>query len=97
MTVSQTLRLCTWNIQLGLQIGTVVREIQGHPDFRDLDLIALQEASLHDHRTDAALMAEALGPAYDSYQVTADALAGRPQANALLWNSARVRVGAECE
>lgn len=90
--MSQTLRLCTWNIQLGMQLATVLREVKEHEDFLDLDLLALQEASVHDGCEDARLVADVLGAEYGCYQVTADSLAGRPQANALIWNTARVKV-----
>lgn len=90
--MARTLRLCTWNIQLGSQLGTVLQVLRHNADFNNLDLLALQEASLHDRREDARVMAEVLGAAYDSYQVTAHLHAGRAQANALIWNNTRVRV-----
>lgn len=90
--MSQTLRLCTWNIQFGMQLGTVLQALEHHADFHNLDLLALQEASIHDKREDARVIAEALGAAYDFYQVTAHLHGGRAQANALVWNSAVVHV-----
>jgi endonuclease/exonuclease/phosphatase family metal-dependent hydrolase len=90
--MSQTLRLCTWNIQLGAQLGTVLQVFEHSADFHNLDLLALQETSIHNAREDARVIADALGASYDCYQVTAHLLAGRPQANALVWNSARVHV-----
>lgn len=90
--MSRILRVCTWNIQLGLQIGMVLREIQEYSDFHDLDLLALQETSVHEAREDADLIARALGPTYACYQVEADSFAGHPQGNALVWNTARVQM-----
>lgn len=55
------------------------------PDFRNLDLFALQEASAHDGRPDAEVIAEALGPGYLYFQATAQPFRGREQANALIW------------
>ena len=90
--MSRTMRICTWNIQLGLHIKTILQEIKGNSEFRQLDLLALQEASVHDMLDDARSIADVLGTTYDCYQVTADLYAGRVQANALIWNSARVHV-----
>jgi endonuclease/exonuclease/phosphatase (EEP) superfamily protein YafD len=59
-----------------------------------LDLLALQEASEHGHRTDANRIARALGPQYDYVQVTAHVLRGQCQANALVWNTRRVQIDA---
>jgi endonuclease/exonuclease/phosphatase family metal-dependent hydrolase len=90
--MSQTLHLCTWNIQLGKQLGTVLQVLEHNADFHTLDLLALQEASIHDTREDAGVMADMLGATYDCYQVTAHLLAGHAQANALVWNGVRVQV-----
>jgi len=80
-------RICTWNIQLGLQLDTILAAIETEADFSGLDLLALQEASLHDQVEDAFRIAEALGPTYDYFQVTAQLLGEAPQANALVWNT----------
>lgn len=90
--MAETLRLCTWNIQLGLQLDRVLTAIEKQPDFHNLDLLALQEASIHSDREDASAVASALGSAYDSYQVTAHFLGKYAQANALVWNRERIRV-----
>ena len=87
-----TLRMCTWNIQLGLKLELILDAFRHDPNFAGLDLLALQEASLHDHIPDARTIAAALGPGYDCYQVTAHLLGGREQANALVWNTERVAV-----
>ena len=90
-----TIRLCTWNIQLGLQLHTILDALRHNPNFTGLDLLALQEASIHHQREDARTIAATLGPAYESYQVTAHLLKGHVQANALVWNTERVRVRAQ--
>jgi len=88
----QTIRLCTWNIQLGLQLERIKFAIKTQDDLRSLDLLALQEASIRSNREDAQEIAAELGPEYESYQVTAHFLGKRAQANALVWNSSRVRI-----
>ncbi len=87
-----TLRLCTWNIQLGYQLETILQVITQSPDFVGLDLFALQEASVHNKRQDAQTIAQALGPTWASVQVTAHHIGKLPQANAVVWNSSRVAI-----
>src|ERR1700720_3039473 len=79
------MRVCTWNIQLGLRRGAVVDAVRARPEFRGLDLICLQEASVHLGREDAALIAEAMGPEYEHFQATAQLRHGAEQANGLIW------------
>jgi endonuclease/exonuclease/phosphatase family metal-dependent hydrolase len=81
------LRVCTWNVNLGRRLEAVL-ETAGR--FPDLDVLALQEASQRDGVDDAALIAERLGSDYVARQVTAQRVGGRAQANALVWNRARV-------
>jgi endonuclease/exonuclease/phosphatase family metal-dependent hydrolase len=78
-------RICTWNIQLGLRLEAVLAAVKSEPDFATLDFLALQEASVHKGREDAASIAEALGPEYQYFQATAQMLRGRDQGNALIW------------
>jgi endonuclease/exonuclease/phosphatase family metal-dependent hydrolase len=78
-------RICTWNIQMGLRLAEVVDAVRSHPDFGEVDLFALQESSIHDGRTDAEAVAEALGPEFRYFQATAQMLRGRDQGNALIW------------
>src|SRR2546422_6247643 len=47
--------------------------------------MALQEASVHDGRPDAAVTAEAMGDGYAYSQATAQLFRGREQGNALIW------------
>ena len=65
------MRICTWNIQLGLRLEAVLDAVAGHPDFGKVDLLALQESSIHDGRPDAEAIAEVLGPEFRSFQATA--------------------------
>src|ERR1700682_6774328 len=39
-------RVCTWNIQLGLRLDAIVDTVRTRRDFSGLDLLCLQEASL---------------------------------------------------
>jgi len=78
-------RICTWNIQLGSRLDRVVGAVRSQPDFASVDLMALQEASVHDGRPDAEAIAEALGPGYRSFQATAQIRREKSQANALIW------------
>jgi endonuclease/exonuclease/phosphatase family metal-dependent hydrolase len=70
---------------MGLRLGTVIDGIVSHPDFGTVDVLAVQEASIHDGRPDAEAIAEALGPQFRSFQATAQMLRGRDQGNALIW------------
>lgn len=79
------MRICTWNILLGLRLGAVIDAVKNRRDFHDLDLFALQEASVHDGRADAEAIAEAMGDGYSWFQATAQMFRGREQANALIW------------
>jgi endonuclease/exonuclease/phosphatase family metal-dependent hydrolase len=79
------MRVCTWNILLGLRLDAVIDAVRTRPDFQNLDLFALQEASRHDGRPDAEAIAEAMGPDYSYFQATAQLFRGREQGNALIW------------
>lgn len=89
MLSSMSLRVCSWNVQLGLRLDAILAALDelGRPD-----VLALQEASRADGVEDAARVAERLGPDYEWWQVTAQHLRGREQANALVWNRRRIRV-----
>ena len=71
--------------------------IETDPDFRGLDVLALQEAGEHAGEPDAAAVAAALGPGYSHHQVTAHLLRGSVQANALVWNPGRLEVSGIAE
>jgi endonuclease/exonuclease/phosphatase family metal-dependent hydrolase len=78
-------RICTWNILLGLRLSAVLTAVSTRPDFHRLDLLALQESSVHDGTPDAALIAAAMGSNYRYFQASAQRLRGREQGNALIW------------
>jgi endonuclease/exonuclease/phosphatase family metal-dependent hydrolase len=79
------MRICSWNILLGLRLNAVLDAVRSLPDFRQVDLFAIQEASVHDGLQDAAAIAEALGEDYSYFQATAQLFRGREQGNALIW------------
>lgn len=81
------LRLATWNVQFGKRLALVLESLDALPR---LDLAALQELSVHDGRHDAEAMARRLGPDWRWEQVTAQIVAGRPQANGFVWDSRTV-------
>jgi len=78
-------RICTWNILLGLRLVAVLAAVRSLPDFARLDLLALQEASVHDGVPDAQVIAEAMGPEYRWFQANAQSFRNREQGNALIW------------
>lgn len=77
--------MCTWNILFGLRLPRILEAVHNLPDFHNLDLLALQEASVHLGKPDAEAIAEAMGPGYEYFQATAQLFRGREQANALIW------------
>jgi endonuclease/exonuclease/phosphatase family metal-dependent hydrolase len=77
--------MCTWNILFGVRLAKILEAVRGLRDFRNLDLFALQEASVHEGSPDAEAIARAMGPGYDYFQATAQLFRGREQANALIW------------
>lgn len=81
------MRICTWNIQLGLRLEAVLDTIRHHRDFRHVDLFGIQEASVHGGRQDAAAIAAAMGEGYEHFQATAQLFRGHEQGNALVWRS----------
>jgi endonuclease/exonuclease/phosphatase family metal-dependent hydrolase len=81
-------RICTWNIQLGVRLDAVLDAVKAHPDFAGVDMLAIQEASIHNGRQDAEAIAHAMGPDYRYFQATAQMLRGRDQGNALIWRNA---------
>src|SRR5579859_1878390 len=82
---AERVRICTWNIQLGLRFDAVLDTVRGHHDFRQVDLFAIQEASVHAGRQDAGAIAAAMGEGYDHFQATAQLYRGHEQGNALVW------------
>jgi endonuclease/exonuclease/phosphatase family metal-dependent hydrolase len=78
-------RICSWNIQLGRRLDEVLDLVGREPAFRALDVLALQEASVHGGVPDGAAIAGALGEQYRCFQATAQRRNGHEQANALIW------------
>jgi endonuclease/exonuclease/phosphatase family metal-dependent hydrolase len=89
--MSLTLTVCSWNIQVGMKRAALLDVVRQHPEFRRLDVLALQEASAHEHGDDASLIARLLGDAYVSYHHVYHHVKTRPQANALVWNPEHVQ------
>ena len=79
------MRICSWNVQLGRRLEAVVDLVGREQAFRGLDLLALQEASIHGGMPDAEAIAKRLGLDYEWFQATAQSHAGQQQANALIW------------
>ena len=95
--IAPTLRLCTWNLHLGLDLPGILKTLHSEPDFKGVEALALQEASVHEGREDAEVIAEHLGPSYRHRQVMTHTLKGHVQANALVWDTRRVEVTATSE
>src|SRR3989442_9399214 len=81
------IRLATWNVEFGHRLARLLESLGALPP---LDLVALQELSVHDGRHDAEAMARRLGPDWRWAQVTAPGGSGRPQAHGFLWDSRTV-------
>jgi len=81
------IRLATWNVEFGHRLARVLESLGALPP---LDLVALQELSVHDGRHDAEVMARRLGSDWRWAQVTAQVVSGRPQANGFVWDSRTV-------
>jgi endonuclease/exonuclease/phosphatase family metal-dependent hydrolase len=83
------LRIATWNVEFCRHLPVVLESVRALPS---LDLISLQELSIHDGRDDADEIAAHLGPEWRSAQVTAQVVSGRAQANGLVWNASRIEL-----
>lgn len=86
------LRIVTWNIFYGKQLPELLKTFKTNKECMMLDIIALQEASIHNNIEDTAVIAKTLGKHYKYYQVTAQKSKGFNQANAVIWNSKTVNV-----
>jgi len=80
-------RICSWNIQLGARLDAVLDAVEDEPSFKDVDVLALQEASIHDGVPDAAAIAKRMGAGFEFFQATAQRRRGLAQANAIVWRS----------
>jgi endonuclease/exonuclease/phosphatase family metal-dependent hydrolase len=87
LVVVARFRIASWNVQLGLQLDEVVAGLDhlGRPH-----LLALQEASEREGRSDSEVITHALGRDYRSCQVVAQHLRGVPQANAVVWDASKL-------
>lgn len=65
------MRICSWNIQLGARLDAVLDAIEREPSFKEVDVLALQEASIHEGVPDAAAIAKRLGGGFEFFQATA--------------------------
>jgi endonuclease/exonuclease/phosphatase family metal-dependent hydrolase len=83
------LRIATWNVAYGHKLPVVLESVRALPE---RDLISLQELSIHDGRIDAQSIASRLGGSWRFEQVTAQVVAGRTQANGILWDSRRIEL-----
>jgi endonuclease/exonuclease/phosphatase family metal-dependent hydrolase len=81
------LRIATWNVAFCRHLPVVLESVRALPS---PDLISMQELSIHDGRPDAEAIASLLGPSWRFEQVTAQVMAGREQANGILWDSRRI-------
>jgi endonuclease/exonuclease/phosphatase family metal-dependent hydrolase len=83
------LRIATWNIAYGHKLPVVLESLRALPE---RDLISLQELSIHDGRVDAQTIASRLGGSWRFEQATAQVVAGRTQANGILWDAHRMEL-----
>ncbi len=86
------MRICSWNIQLGARLGAVLDTIAGEPSFSEVDVLAIQEASVHDGVPDAEAIATRMGQEYEHFQATAQRRRGLEQANAVIWRRSALAV-----
>ncbi len=70
---------------MGRRLDAVLDLVSREPDFRGLDVLALQEASTHDGVADGEAIALRLGAEYRYFQALAQSRNGHEQANALIW------------
>src|ERR1700731_2317720 len=82
-------RTATWNVAYGHKLPVVLESVRALPE---RDLISLQELSIHDGRVDAQSIASRLGGSWRFEQVTAQVVAGRVQANGILWDARRMEL-----
>lgn len=83
------LRIATWNVAFCHRLPVVLESVRALPS---PDLISMQELSIHHGRRDAEEIASQLGPSWRYEQVTAQVVAGREQANGILWDSRRIEL-----
>ncbi len=79
------MRVCSWNIQYGQRLEEILDTVASEPSFRTVDVLALQEASVHGGVTDAEAIAARLGSGFGHFQASAQKRRGLDQANGLIW------------
>ena len=87
-----SLRLCSWNIHLGLERAPLLRTVASEPAFAGLDVVLVQEASAGRDGADSHAIAEQLGPRYEAHQHELDCLRGRSRGMGFVWNPAIFQV-----
>jgi endonuclease/exonuclease/phosphatase family metal-dependent hydrolase len=83
------LRIATWNVAFCHRLPVVLESVRALPR---PDLFSMQELSIHHGRRDAEAIASMLGPSWLFEQVTAQVVAGREQANGILWDARRIEL-----
>lgn len=84
--------MCSWNIHLGIELPRILSTIDQYADFRDLDVLLLQEASERDGQANTETIAAALGSSYRSRQRAVDRFHGRRRGLGIVWNAATVEL-----
>lgn len=90
--MKKPITVATWNLHYGIELQKIVKSIKTNTHFANIDFLMLQEASIHDNREDAQVIAEILGGNYTYFQVTAQKSNGFTQANAIIWNTEKVTI-----
>jgi endonuclease/exonuclease/phosphatase family metal-dependent hydrolase len=86
------IRIATWNISYANDLSAILNAIRYQDEFKDIDIFALQEGAMHNGHEDAFYIAKALGKDYAYFQGTTQQGKDLIQANALVWNTKRVKV-----
>jgi len=90
--MKKSISIATWNLHYGIELKKILSSIRKNESFAKIDFLMLQEASIHNGREDASVIADLLGKQYTYFQVTAQMLKGIPQANALIWNKGEIAI-----
>jgi endonuclease/exonuclease/phosphatase family metal-dependent hydrolase len=85
------LNICTWNISFGNQLQTLKKTFKKSA-FKKIDIIALQETSVHSEIEDSKYLAEALGVNFASFQVKAQISKKKYQGNGFIWNTEDIKI-----
>lgn len=88
--MKKTFRICTWNLHLGIELPLIIDSIKNNTDFTKLDLLGIQEASIHNGRDDTETIANVLGPNFRYLQTNIAKRFGKPQISSIIWNQKKV-------